>query len=220
MKISKNKKGQKIHTYEGMDHPYYDVYQAIPEDSWLSKTEIAKSSIVNRDIKISYQHIKKALRWLRKNDFIKHRIRELKPLRGYTVEDVMKKVTHGASKHNTGVVVYEYKSTGKVDDERFRLLTNRAWSCLDKNKKKELEEKWNKNRKLTPEQAMYIKMNPDQLSQNVLADIFNCHKSTIHKIINGESYKDLDMKKYIPMRDEIFNRIKTEHYEIIEKKYN
>jgi len=52
---------------------------------------------------------------------------------------------------------------------------------------------------------------------NMMAKMFGVHDVTIFNIQHGKTYRDIDMAKYMPIRDEIFNQIKTERYDFFQE---
>ena len=204
---------EKIKEYTYLDdrHPYKDTHAVMPKDRWLSRKETVRLFRKEMGFKISYTNLDMGLRWLRKYGLIKHRIREIRPLKGFTVEDVLRKITHGANTVNSGVIVYEYSKTDKCPEEHFQRLVR--WSKSNRIRNPKKKSGWHKRRRFTPEQAMYIRMNPDGLSDYMAAKMFDCHVRTIEDIRKGKIYKDLDLKKYMPLRDDIFKQIKTERYD-------
>lgn len=199
------------YTYLDDRHPHKDIYSVIPNDKWLSKREIGKKFREELGFKVTSRQLDAALSWSRQYGIVEHRIRAIKPLKGFTAEDVLKKITHGASKVNTGVLVYEYRITGKDPREDFERLVIRSRNNRHGKKKKPVT--WSKKRMFTPEEAMYIKMNPDNMSDYMTGKMFGVDKRTISEIRKGNSYKNLDLAKYMPIREEIFNQIKTERYD-------
>lgn len=70
--------------------------------------------------------------------------------------------------------------------------------------------------KLTNEQALYIRENPESLTTYALADLFEVNKSTISKIQRGKSYKKAGgsfrkAQKRTTLTDDLRNQIRAEY---------
>lgn len=215
----KNKKsGFKEYDILKLEHPFPDIYSTLSEyrEGWLSKRELGLAFKQKIGQKITSKNLDYFLRWSRKKGIVQHRIRELKPLKGFTAADVLKKLEVGANRMNTGVAVYEYKITDKDAGPIFDFLVQDGRKKkLGLGKKKKSE--WNKQRRLSPAEALYVKYNPDGLSLHALSKMMSVYPMVIDGIQKGKTYRDLDMAKHTPMREEMFNQVKTKHWDFFEK---
>lgn len=189
------------------DHYAINVYNYIPYNTWITQKEVYDLS--KKDGKAIKQKHRRAGLWhLKTKGFIKSRIKKIKPLKGYSAKDVLQKSLKGTSRLNTGVVVNEYIRTDLDPTEHFeKLITARRKKELNKLKKSLPKPK--RKTKITDEQAVYIKHNPDHLSLKAMARMFNVSDTYIWYIKRGDK-RHVDMEYYIPIRDKIFKKVREE----------
>lgn len=203
-------------------HVARDVTAAMSRDEWLSRKEIIQRSFEDNDVYLRTFRVRASLDRMKILGLIECRIRTVKPLKGFTVEDVLKKVTEGTAKHNTGVIVNEWRIADLPDwEEQFEDYIQRSLDRIEAahrgraNRNKPKKKKWYAKRKLKPEEVLYILQNPDRISQKNLGRMFGISQAAVASIQHGKTYKDFNLKKYVPRRDEIFRDLRKRKADFI-----